>query len=327
MESQIWRVQTEKIGSLEPFKSERDMESFLMNNPAIVGCWNPESDIPLPTLIRQQLRTKTEKGGEGRIDLIGISTSEKDYELRIFELKAGDIDLAAVEQLDCYLKGWDHEESAKSAIRDWVLGLNLSGIGEKNVDRVINNPVGVLVGSRFQPDAISKAMGLKIQGIRLARFKAETKSEYFVIVEDQVGKIVESGRIQWSWNDLVKAGLMDPSDDFSIFHKGIKLLANADPKFFDYLTTKRVIFKKASVKKILDKVDEIEINAPKSEKKWIEIAIESIKKGESLPLTKATGLCFYALGGPTASFWVPTPWWIHEKSGKSLEQLKNEISL
>ncbi|MBE0461498.1 MAG: hypothetical protein IBX60_07680, partial [Candidatus Aminicenantes bacterium] len=65
MESQIWRVQTEKIGSLEPFKSERDMESFLMNNPAIVGCWNPESNVALPTLIRQQVGTKTSSSGIG----------------------------------------------------------------------------------------------------------------------------------------------------------------------------------------------------------------------------------------------------------------------
>ena len=73
MESQIWKVQTEKIGSLEPFKSERDMESFLMNNPAIVGCWDPDSDLALPTLIRQQISTKTARGSAGRIDLAGIS--------------------------------------------------------------------------------------------------------------------------------------------------------------------------------------------------------------------------------------------------------------
>ncbi|MEA1964420.1 MAG: hypothetical protein U9O41_04735 [Candidatus Aerophobetes bacterium] len=325
MESQIWRVQTEKIGSLEPFKSERDMESFLMNNPAIVGCWNPESNVALPTLIRQQVGTKTGSRGIGRIDLIGISIIESDYELRIFELKAGDIYVAAVEQLDSYLKGWEHKESAKAEIRNWILSLNLEGIVEGNVDKIINRPVGVLVGSRFQPEAISKAMELNIQGIRLARFRSETKSEYFVIVEDQVGKIVETGKRQWSWNDLVRAGLMDPSDDFSISHKGIKLLANADQKYFDYIASKRVIFKDEAVNIIKKKEKEIKKNAPESEKKWIDIAIESVKIGESLPLTKATGLCFYAFGGPTASFWVPTSWWIHEKSGKSLEQLKNEL--
>lgn len=327
MESQIWRVQTEKIGSLEPFKSERDMESFLMNNPAIVGCWDPDSDLALPTLIRQQISTKTARGSAGRIDLAGISIGEKDYELRIFELKVTDIDVSAVEQLENYLKGWEKEKSAKSDIRGWILRLGLQGIDEKNVNKIIDNPAGVLVGPKFQPEAISRAIQLKIQGIRLARFRAEKKSEYFVIVEDQVGRIIETERRQWSWNDLVKASLINPSDDFSISYKGIKLLAKPDQKYLDYITTKRVIFNEESVKRILNKKAAIKTNAPESEKEWLDIAIESIKRSESLSLTKATGLCFYAFGGPTASFWVPTGWWIHEKSGKSLAQLRNELNI
>lgn len=328
MESQIWKVQTEKIGSLEPFKSEKDMESFLMNNPAIVGCWNPEADVSLPTLIRQQVGTKTESGGTRRIDLVGISIVEEDYQLRIFELKAGEIDVKAVEQLASYLKGWEHEKSARANVRDWILSFNLKEIDKKNVDRVVDRPMGVLVGSRFQPTAISKAIELNIQGIRLARFRAEIKSEYFVVVEDQVGRIVEPAKRQWwSWNDLVKEKLISPSDDFNISCKGIKLLAKPDQKYLDYVATKRVIFKKESTKEILDRKADIKLNAPESETKWLEAALESITKGESLPLTKATGLCFYAFGGPTASFWAPSSWWIHEKSGKSLEQLRHELNI
>ena len=40
--SEIWRVRTKMVGAIEPFHSERDMESFLMNNPAVVGCWDPD---------------------------------------------------------------------------------------------------------------------------------------------------------------------------------------------------------------------------------------------------------------------------------------------
>ena len=85
MESQIWKVHTEKIGTLKPFNSERDMESFLMSNPAIVGCWDPDSDIPLPALMRSQVCIKSEKGDIGRMDLVGFGVIDNAYELRIFE--------------------------------------------------------------------------------------------------------------------------------------------------------------------------------------------------------------------------------------------------
>ncbi len=322
MESQIWRVQTEKIGSLESFKSERDMESFLMNNPAIVGCWDPESELALPSL-RQQVGTTTADGGIGIIDLVGICVGEKGNELRLFELKNGDIDVTAVEQIGKYLKGWEKERSAKSEIKKWILELNLQGIDEKNVDKIIDNPVGVLVGTRFLPEAITKAMQLNIQGIRLARFRAETKSEYFVIVEDQVGKIV---RRQWCWNDIIKAGLIEPLDVFSISHKGIKLLAIPDQKYLDYYT-KKIIFDEVSTKKLLGKKRDIIRKAKGYDKKWLDNAIESLKKKEGLFLSNATGLCYLAFGGPTASYWNPTWWWKHEKSGKSIDDLKNELNI
>ena len=97
MESEIWRVRSERIGTLESFRSEYDMESFLMNNPANIGCWNTDTDLAFPTLIRQQLHTRKGKGSGGRIDLVGVSIGDNGYELRIFELKASRIDVPAVE--------------------------------------------------------------------------------------------------------------------------------------------------------------------------------------------------------------------------------------
>lgn len=320
MDSEIWRVRTEKIGSLEPFRSERDMESFLMNNPAVVGCWNPESDISLPSLIRQQVCLKTETG-PGRLDLIGISISEKNYELRIFELKAGDIDIAAVEQLDSYIKGWELDQATKSAIRGWILGLNLEGIDEDNIDEIVEQPVGILVGSKFLPDAIAKANELNLQGIRLARFKAERKSEYFVIVEDQVGKIVEVSRRQWSWKNLIDNQLLISSDEFSISYENVKLTARPDPEYLEY-AQKKIILSEESKRKLLEKEAYIRSKAEGYDNKWLDKALSALKNNEGIFLSNATGLCYLAFGGPTASYWIPTLWWIHEKTGKTLEQLK-----
>ena len=322
MESQIWKVQTEKIGYLEAFSSERDMESFLMNNPAIVGCWDPDSDISLPALMRSQICIKSEQGDIGRMDLVGLGVVDNTYELRIFELKVLDIDKAAVEQLKWYLENWKKNKDAKEETKRWILALKLNEIDENLANKLVDNPVGVLVAPKFQPEAISKAIKLKIQGIRLARFRSEAKSEYFVIVENQIGKII--GKAQWSWSNLVKNSLIESSDEFRISYKGIKLLAKPDPKYLDYFH-KRLIFSDESIKKILEREKEIREKANKYDMKWLNKALESLKKKESIVISNATGLCYLAFGGPTASYWSPTGWWIHEKTEKSLEQLKNEL--
>lgn len=325
MESQIWRVQTERIGSLEPFRSERDMEAFLMNNPAIVGCWNPDSDIALPTLVRKQIFTKRDTGGAGRIDLAGISSmGDGSYELRIFELKVGDIDVSAVEQLQSYLEGWENEESAKSEIKKWVLSLKLEEIDNSNVDKIINHIVGVLVGSRFLPEAIQKASSLNIQGIRLARFRAETRSEYFVIVEDQIGTVVQRAKRQsYGWKDFIDAGLIELSDRFVISNKEFELSAKLDQESLG-TASKKFIFEIESVSKLLNKEKNIREKAGTNEKKWLDKVIQSIKEEKGISITHATGIVYLAFEWPT-SYWVPSQYWIHKRSGKILDQLKLEL--
>lgn len=98
MRSEIWRVIAEKIGSIEAFKSGRDMESFLMNNPAVIGCWDPDAKASCPSLVREQIFTRSGKEGKGRMDIVGVARNEEgEYELRIFGLKLGEIDVSAVE--------------------------------------------------------------------------------------------------------------------------------------------------------------------------------------------------------------------------------------
>jgi hypothetical protein len=85
MDSYLWRVSTEKVGKLEPFGSEADMESFLMNNFAVIGCAISDKQSDIPLLVRQQLGTKTQTG-RGRLDIIGLSREGDAFELRLFEL-------------------------------------------------------------------------------------------------------------------------------------------------------------------------------------------------------------------------------------------------
>jgi hypothetical protein len=331
MKSEIWRVVTQRIGSIEAFGSEREMQAFLMNNPAIVGCWDPDSKGAFPSLVREEVFSRGAEGSKGRMDIVGVSKKEDgEYELRIFELKLGEIDGSAVKQLNHYLKSWDHESGPKIEIKKWVLSLKLPGIDESNVDDFIRNPIGVLVGSKFAPDAIKEALTLDIKGIRLARFKggARLEHEYYVIIEDQVGTIISSTKKYWSWDELIKAKLIEKSDVFFISpkEKGIQLRAVPDSNYLSYKWNK-VIYDEESRKILIEKEEEIREKAKSDEyaKKWIDRDLQALRKGDGHWLSYATGLCYFAFGGPAKSYWSPTSWWTHEKTGKSLSDLIKEL--
>ncbi|MBD3196660.1 MAG: hypothetical protein GF317_16510 [Candidatus Lokiarchaeota archaeon] len=85
---------------------------------------------------------------------------------------------------------------------------------------------------------------------------------------------------------------------------------------------KKIILYKESIRKILEKEEDMRRKAEGYDKKWLDKALEALKNNEAIFLSNATGLCYLAFGGPTASYWIPTLWWIHEKTGKTLEQLK-----
>jgi len=324
MESLIWRVKTEKIGFLQAFSSEREMEAFLMSNPAILGFWDPGLNTHRPHLLKQQINLKME-GKAGRIDLLAFGNIEDNYEIRIFELKAEDITEKSVEQLDWYLKAWKQDNTSRSYIKEELLDLKLKGMGEKSIDNILDNPVGVLVGPKFLPESILKARDIGIGGIRLARFKASTSSEYYVIVENQIGDGMP--RSYWRWTDLIDNKLITISDDFSISHKGIKLFAKADPKRIEYYW-KYLVFGEKSGKKLLDNENNIRKNYPEDNKKWLDKMINKIKKRERLTITQASALFFYAFGGPYPScYWTPNGWWIHEKTGKPLGELISKIEM
>ncbi|MDP2646542.1 MAG: hypothetical protein Q8P24_16505 [Desulfobacterales bacterium] len=205
----IWRVKTERMGSLEPFKSEYDMEAFLMNNPSIICGENPADESMPPALIRQQLSTRKGSRDAGRIDLVALVHEEKGPVLKIFELKQGQVTTGSVKQLVDYLDGWSNEESAKNAVEKWLTDMSP---GRNDVAKLLEAPKGVLVGPSFHNDAIAAAVKHKLEGMRLTRFRHASSDEYFVIVEDQVGDVVKEvdpnlQRIVDAYNCLPQDGL------------------------------------------------------------------------------------------------------------------------
>jgi len=297
--SEIWRVLSEKIGHIEGFSSERDMESFLMNNPSVIGCSVADAQSNEP-LVRAQVIIKSDQAGMGRIDVIGLAPREDSgFELRIFELKNGEIDVAAVEQLIHYLKNWQPNSSARKQVRDWALRLSLKGVDETTIDDILDQPIGVLIGTGFKAEAIRAALDSdlrqQIRGLRLARFRGTSKSEYYVIAEDQIGTIRTKKRY-WSWGALIKAGLIDKDDTFILKETG--LIVRPDPERLDYNWI-MVIFDEPSTQLLLSKEEEIlakaEAQSDAYVKRWVPRALDALRNRKSMAITLATGLSFFCL--------------------------------
>ncbi len=326
--SEIWRVLSEKIGHIEGFASERDMEFFLMNNPSVIGCSVTDAQSNQP-LVRAQVIIKSDQGGLGRMDIIGLAPREDNgFELRIFELKKGEIDVAAVEQLIYYLRNWQPNSTARQQVREWALRLGLKGVDEATIDDILDQPVGVLIGTNFQAEAIRAALDSdfkqQIRGLRLARFRGTSKSEYYVIAEDQIGTIRTKKKL-WSWGALIKAGVIDKDDTFILKETG--LIARPDTERLDYNWI-MLIFDEPSTQLLLSKEEEILAKAEAQNdayvKRWVPRALDALRNRNSMAITLATGLSFFAFGSPV-SYWVPTDYWFHQKSGKSLSELKGSL--
>ncbi|HOE14771.1 MAG TPA: hypothetical protein PLL62_08080 [Candidatus Saccharicenans sp.] len=299
-----------------------------MNNPSVIGCSVADAQSNEP-LVRAQVIIKSDQAGMGRIDVIGLAPREDSgFELRIFELKNGEIDVAAVEQLIHYLKNWQPNSSARKQVRDWALRLSLKGVDETTIDDILDQPIGVLIGTGFKAEAIRAALDSdlrqQIRGLRLARFRGTSKSEYYVIAEDQIGTIRTKKRY-WSWGALIKAGLIDKDDTFILKETG--LIVRPDPERLDYNWI-MVIFDEPSTQLLLSKEEEIlakaEAQSDAYVKRWVPRALDALRNRKSMAITLATGLSFFAFGSPT-TYWGPADYWIHQKSGKFLTELKGSL--
>ncbi|MBP7794831.1 MAG: hypothetical protein KA087_04070 [Candidatus Saccharicenans sp.] len=299
-----------------------------MNNPAVIGCYADDAQTA-QQLVRAQVGIKSDQGGMGLIDIIGLAPREDSgFELRIFELKKGEINVAAVEQLIHYLRDWQANSAARNEVRKWALDLGLKGVDETTIDDILDQPIGILIGTNFQAEAIRAALDSdfkqQIRGLRLARFRGTSKSEYYVIAEDQIG-IIRTKKKLWSWSALIKAGLIDKDDTFILKETG--LIVRPDPERLDYNWI-MVIFDEPSTQLLLSKEEEIlakaEAQSDAYVKRWVPRALDALRNRKNMAITLATGLSFFAFGSP-ASYWVPAECWIHQKSGKSLTELKESL--
>jgi hypothetical protein len=317
MESHIWSVKSEEIASLKTFRTEADMESFLMNNPAVIGCFDDEKGS---SLFYQQLFTHKGKGGNGFIDLVGITINDKGYELHIFELKNGTIDKKAVEQLKEYLDGWKKPGVVgKSKTEEKVKEYFKERFDESEIKDILDNPRGVLIGTKYDPEAITEASKNKFKAIRIARFTTNKSPEYYILIEDQIGDLV---RCQFVWQDFLEKGLIKETDKF-INKPGNNIKDIIAKPDFNLPKTKNLLFEDESKKRILEKLEEKKIEEGD---KFVKEVINTLKTDQSLGITNATKIVYLSFGGKVnKNYWVPAPLWTHDKKNITLSDLIEQL--
>jgi hypothetical protein len=200
----LWKTGTCQIGKEGYFKSEYEMETFLMLNPEVVGCGSDGEERPK---LWQQTHIEKKYKENGRIDLIGIANKEGGEDeapekvLRIFELKNGLINKAAIEQLVDYIKaigGVESKDKIASIIKE-----SISGEGKDDINKLIDKPEGVLLGTAFDYNSENIKL-IEDNGLKAIKImKLEGDGDKYILIEDIVGGVVGRNMVkQFSWDDL-----------------------------------------------------------------------------------------------------------------------------
>ena len=118
--SDLFRYNIKKLSSSEDFNSEHQMESFIYNNPEILGqLMDEEGNLISPAVI-QQVFTQKDEERKGRIDLMAlVSKADGSPLLKIIELKL-DAKKEDFNQLQDYLVSLNDENKYKENFIEFI---------------------------------------------------------------------------------------------------------------------------------------------------------------------------------------------------------------
>lgn len=206
--SELFRYSIERLNEATSFKSEHQMESFLFNNPRIIGVIGDDIESSeLPAIIRQ-FPTIKGRGSKGYIDLMALtSDNESNLILNLIELK-----LNAVEndfyQLKGYLDGLTKSNPQKEKVLEFIK--RFGGVeNQKDLEVIYQNAQGVFISCEIEPELIMKIYNWNkdhpnntIDLYKLLYFKT-SQSNYVVldkIIQESLKK--KFTRITYNWEVL-----------------------------------------------------------------------------------------------------------------------------
>jgi hypothetical protein len=337
--TKLWRVENHLIGEVEEFRSEYEMEAFLMSNQVLLVGTSEEDDAP--RRLWSQLPIVKGSGERGRIDLVGLIAPETRgrWELRLFELKKA-ADAASVTQIREYLKGWDEASQTHRQARDYVKEFLREFIDESEASRLLGSPLGgTLVASRFDDDALVAALAQpRIAAVKITKFRGSAEfrgssDSSFIVIEDIVGKAVQ-GKINLSWaddgiseSDVVVANVPGLATRMAARPFGLSVgIPSQEP-----VPRKRLILLPDSASEIVKRKDEI-AQRVRSFVKWnqerILKSLDEIAAQNEIPLylVNATAIVFALANYQRQDFWVtPTAYWKFERSGETLWEIESRL--
>ena len=220
--SELFRYSIERLTESTSFNSEHQMESFLFNNPRIIGAIGEEiENTELPAIIRQ-FPTIKGRGSKGIVDLMALtSDSESNLILKLIELK-----LSAIEndfyQLKDYLDGLTETNPYKEKVLEFIK--KFGGVeNQEDLKDIYQSAQGVFISCEIEPELIMKIYNWNrdhpnnsIDLYKLLYFKT-SQSNYVVldkIIQESLKKKLT--RITYSWEVLTS--FFDDLDIGDIFY-------------------------------------------------------------------------------------------------------------
>ena len=242
------------------------MESFLYNNPEIIGILKDASGEKVDDAIIQQFPTQKGEGGKGRIDLIALN-SDKDLNivLKIIELKKKAVKEDFL-QLKGYLEGLKKDNPWKAELEQFIK--ENGGIDDNNIIKnIYNDARGIFIAG--EPELLFEIYNWNknkqnnlIELFKLLQFK--TKDSNFILLDKIIEQPTSKTRKRnFTWNEMVNQfNELNIGDIFYIK----KQYTNEDPIEFNITESKLFVtltnesIKLMREKRYLDKCEEFGSN-------------------------------------------------------------------
>lgn len=354
--SELFRYSIEKLSEANSFNSEHQMESFLFNNPRIIGVIgdNIESS-EFPAIIRQ-FPTIKGKGSKGYIDLMALtSDNESNLILKLIELK-----LNAVEndfyQVKEYLDGLTKSNPYKEKVLEFIK--RFGGVeNQKDLDVIYQSAQGVFISCEIEPELIMKIYNWNkdhpnntIDLYKLLYFK--TNQSNYVVLDKILQESLKKKFTRISYNWEVLTSYFDDLDISDIFYFDTKythldeieveitdtqLLLTLTPDSIKLMRDENYLERSKNFganEKNFDNLDSPEYMTseyfPKKTwnyEKFKRILSDDVSLEEArnikIPMTNLALLVLLANDNNRAG-WIPAPFFIHKKTDKSYLYYRNK---
>ena len=292
----IHHITSSPVGHPSRFANERDMETFLVDHPALLAehLSAGDDDGEVVFMLRQEnLHHAFGEGTEGRLDLVFVLRDGDRYILYLAELKNDTAAKAAVVQLSSYLKAWKHD--ANQSLRGRVTAFLVAdcGLSEDQATVVTNRISGVLVAPGFAFDAVNELVAwaaehpeTPIQALRLFRFRHAGGHGHLIFVDDHYVVPRSTLRRTIRWSELADAlpGLVGEATVFALRCGGRVFTARPD---FTEGRGKKLRLTEDLLEEALERAGDAVILHP-WEPPRVDKAHASLRAGDSVPMSPLT---------------------------------------